>query len=85
MKAYPEHEKLSGVSKLSQQLGAFIEWMGYEKGWSICEYREDMNEYHRVPLNVNEVLAGFYKIDLVKLEEEKVDMINECRKLNETT
>ncbi len=78
---YPEHEKLKDVSKLSQQLGSFIEW-GQMNGLVLCQYDEETDQYRSSRKTINELLSAFYRIDLMKLESEKEHMLNEVRKLN---
>lgn len=82
---YPEHEKLSGIKEQSQALGSILDWMFNEKGWYLVEWKEDDDGYkqrYAITSNVNQILAEYYKVDLVKLEEEKMQMLDEIRKLN---
>jgi len=84
---YPEHEKLSNVRELSQQLGGFIEWLGTDKKWKFGRYlAEEESDYGEfvpvIGININSLLAEFYGIDLVKLEEEKCQMLSEIREVN---
>lgn len=82
---YPEHEKLDGIRELSQALGGVLDWMLNEKGWKIAEYVEDVHHKSLFPVHVNitTVLAEYYKIDLGKLEDEKLQMLDEIGKMNE--
>lgn len=84
MNSYPEHDKLKEVSDLSQSLGEFLEWLRGTKDFTICKWDELLNEYRTVPLNINSILAEFYNINLMKLEEEKIDMLNKIRMNNIT-
>lgn len=83
---YPEHEKLSGIKELSQQLGSFLDWAFNQKGWTLCKYHRDdsieIGQYIPVHDSVNNMLSKFYEIDLVKLEEEKLQMLEVCRNFN---
>lgn len=75
-KPYPEHEKLSGINEQSQWLGSFIEW-GQEQGWSFRQYDEETDNWYRIRKTIEQMLSEYFKIDLVKLEEEKVQMLKQ--------
>ncbi len=77
---YPEHEKLKSIKGLSQELGSFIEW-AKGKGWTLRKWHEedDYTGYISVGKSIQEMLAEFYNIDLVKLEEEKEDLLKQIR------
>lgn len=75
---YPEHEKLSKVRDHSQAIGEFLDWAS-EKGWSLAEWDEDDLHLWPVRKSVQEILAEYFKIDLVKLEDEKRAMLDEIR------
>lgn len=76
---YPEHEKLDGIKHLSQPLGGFLEWL-QSQGYEICENisRKYVN-YEPVHKNTRQWLAEYFEIDLVKLDEEKVKMLEQIR------
>ena len=85
---FPEHEKLTKVSNQSQAIGEFVEWMLNVKGYHIAEYRED--EYRETVMwdvgrPITDLLAEFYGIDLEVLEDEKLQMLEQQRELNEAT
>ncbi len=67
---YPEHEKLSEVKEQSQFLGEFLDY---------C--RE--NNINPLKGSIQQMLAAFFQIDLRKLEDEKDEMLEEIRKLNQ--
>jgi hypothetical protein len=70
---YTEHEKLSKIKDESQALGAFIEWLESEGVHMPAKWhRRSMNEW----------LARYFEIDLNKLEEEKLHMLNRLREEN---
>lgn len=77
---YPEHDKLTLVKERSQEIGQFLEWMQDEKEWVICEreptYRQS---YYPVGLNMNQLLAEYFEINLDVLEKEKLSMLEELR------
>jgi len=78
---YQEHEKLSKVSKESQAIGEFLDWLQTEKGYTVGEYNK-FDELRPVRFNIQDILAEFYSIDLNKLEAEKRAMLDLLRKEN---
>ena len=80
---YPEHEKLALVQEQSQTCGEFIDWLADEHGLCLCE--RDTHHYRRTSKSINELLAGFFKIDQKKLEAEKQDMLANVRRANQCT
>jgi hypothetical protein len=82
MNDYPEHDKLSAVKDKSQAIGEFLEWLDYEKNYSVCSLTEGRNgdgEYSPIFTSTEKLLAEFFNIDLNKLEQEKRKMLNELR------
>src|SRR5687767_11254733 len=82
---YPEHDKLKAVKDESQKFGTFLEWL--QRHYPICEfvskepgYGEDY--YFRTFDSTEKILARYFGIDLNKLEQEKLQMLEEQRKLN---
>lgn len=82
--SYPEHEKLQEVKEKSQFIGGFIDHMS-SKGFTFYQYVDD-EEYGgdgkvlvRCMMSIEQMLADYLDIDLVKLEEEKIKMIQSCR------
>jgi len=92
---YPEHMKLKAVQEKSQAIGEFLEWLSSEKQihmakWLDVEYTDidpfsdketkyTVNELVIQPLNINEILAEYYGIDLKKIEAEKCAMLDSLR------
>lgn len=78
--SYPEHKKLAVVKDQSQKIGAFIEWLG-ENGMAVCNFDPTFNHSNYWPVNepINKTLARFFEIDLDVLEDEKREMLAECR------
>lgn len=37
---YPEHDKLSAIKDKSQSIGEFLEWLDFEKNYTICSLGE---------------------------------------------
>lgn len=80
MKTYPEHEKQRKILNEAQAIGRFIDWL-HEQGMCIGEY--DHNDIlYRKSCSINEILAAHFGIDLNRINEEKEDMLNEFRKIN---
>ncbi len=80
-KTYSEHEKLKKIQDKSQCVGEFLEFLGL-KQLSVCEYKDPETSdwdgpegYWPDRTTTEALLAEFFKIDTVKLEEEKVDML----------
>lgn len=68
-----ELDKMKKAHKESQSIGEFLEWM--------MEYHEDLFPDF---LNVEEILAEYFDIDLEKVEKEKRALIHNLPKqLNE--
>lgn len=78
MSDYPEHAKLKALEGANQIVGNFIEWLG-EAGYVISKedrYGDLQPAYRRI----DQLIAEHFEIDLDKLEEEKVAMLEEIRK-----
>ncbi len=77
---YPEHIKLEAVSKISQEIGVFIDWLE-EEDMEICYLGGD-ERFHPIGLPIEKLLARFFEIDLREIEAEKVQMIKRMRDIN---
>jgi len=85
MKKYPECEKLAKVSKTSQKVGEFLDWLRGDKEFILCKYIEDDDDGHDlVPVgcNIENLLAEYFEIDMDKVEKERrqMQMLAELRK-----
>lgn len=69
---YPECEKLAKVAPQSQQLGAFIEWLG-STDRVIGVYGRDATFIRSV--DIESLLAEYFNIDMKKVEAERRQMI----------
>lgn len=58
MDDYPEHEKLKGISELSQSCDEFLEWLRDEKGMSLCELVEIENGGMTVAAGIISIAKG---------------------------
>ena len=77
---YPEHEKLKALNGDNQVVGSFLDWLA-DEGLVIAEWSDvgDDDCLYR-SLRTNEsLLAGFFDIDPVKLEQEKQHMLDSLR------
>ena len=76
---YPEHEKLKEVRHKSQAIYDFLEW-AREKDIYLVQSFYDEDEgvpFEGAPQQpVQQLLAEFFEIDLMKLEEEKQRMLD---------
>lgn len=77
---YPEHEKLKGVQEQSQFTGELLEYF-QSKGYEIAHYPPEVpgNTLVPVQLSINSILSDMFQIDLVKLEEEKQQMLEKLK------
>lgn len=66
---YPEHEKLAKVSKESNAVGGFLDWL------------VTMHDVE-LPAGITCLLEDYYEIDSTKLENEKRLMLRAQRRLN---
>ena len=86
MSQYPECEKLAAVSKDSGNIREFLEWLLYSKNYVLAFYSdEDDYEYDNglraVNLNIEEFLAEYFEIDLDKVETERREILDSCRRI----
>ena len=77
---YPEHQKLSEVHNDSQKIGAFLEWLE-SKGYTLCTLTK-YDDFMPIHKRIEEILGEYFEIDLDKIEDEKVAMLEECREKN---
>lgn len=74
---YPQHEKLKLIGDKSQAIGEFLEWVN-SRGYTLGKY--DQKDYLMpVRESIPALLADYFEIDSVKLEEEKCDMLESLR------
>ena len=81
---YPEHEKLGKIKEQSQICGEFVDWLNTEKEISLCSWSDEDNGLH-YPTNIplTKLLSDFFGIDQDKLEEEKLQILENHRKLTQ--
>lgn len=81
---YPECEKMSKVRPQSQAIGEFLEWLQYEKGWSLATVPEYYDHtLVEVSFSIESLLAEYFGIDLDKVETERRQMLDRIRAAQE--
>jgi hypothetical protein len=83
---YPQHQRLKEVQPISQAIHEFVQEFLVDKEIFLAKYLNAQSE-RIVPVNKNltGMVAEFLEIDLKALEEEKLHMLLEQRKLNENS
>lgn len=74
-----ELEKIKDVREKSQEIGAFLEWLFGTKDYHIGEYLSEEGELVHVRINMEELLAEYFEIDLVKAEKEREKILEDIR------
>lgn len=83
---YPEHDKLRAIQPQSQAICEFIEWLESGEAGKNGEYLEIASRHPSDNLHgpyfekKENLVARFFDIDLKKLEKEKRQMLEQCRK-----
>ena len=83
MSQYKECDKLVKVSKESNKIGSFLDWLRSEKNFIICQYSENDDgdeELFPVGHNIEKLLAMYFKINMDKVEKERRQMLEELQK-----
>ncbi len=92
---YPTLERMKEVNPFSQEIGSFLEWLSNEKGISMAKdfVEEKIDSYGKpyktsqimyITVNYEKMLAEYFGIDLAKAEQERVAILEEVRKANNT-
>jgi hypothetical protein len=77
VKLKPEHAKLRKVMDRSQAIGVFLDW-AEEQGYVLCalgDERGTREHYWPIRQSKERLLADHFEIDLVKLENEKREIL----------
>lgn len=84
---FPEHEKLTKVLEQSQWIGEFLDWCQNERGLHFYEMKKPKGFSEEVPVlfsaSINQLLAEYFSIDLVKIEKEKRAMLRQINAMME--
>ena len=81
MSNYPEHDRVKKVNVDSQVIGEFIDWIKDEQHVLFCQW-DKYQELEPVHKSIEQWLALYFEIDLVKLEDEKRQMLDVIRQDN---
>jgi hypothetical protein len=81
---YPECEKMSRCTEKSQICGEFLEWLLNK--YCLAKWTKTDNSFNPeelVPVNdsIENILADFFEIDLKLVEKEKIQVLEEIRKV----
>lgn len=80
----PMLDKMLSIGANSQMVGEFITWL-HENGLFICEESDGESGifsrpgYHPTPKNIEQLLAGFFEIDLEQVEAERMLVLESIR------
>lgn len=74
-----ELEKIQDVNEKSQECGAFLEWLIIYKNYSLAQFLDEEDELVPVHVNVEALLAEYFKIDLIKAEKERSELLKQIR------
>ena len=83
-----ELEKINDVHERSQAIGEFLEWLYSSKKYciarSLTDEEEESDEWEEdaliaVQAPTEELLAEFFKIDLVQAEKERRELLEQIR------
>jgi len=82
MSDYPEHQKMGAIKEQSQTIGEFLDWL-FSKGVILAHYQGQLDELMPRDMNITNLLAAYFNIDLEKIEEERQQMIDELTNTKE--
>jgi hypothetical protein len=71
--------KMQQCQPASQFIGEFIEWL-HENKMEICHRVGDVVEYNPDRRSIEQLLADYFEIDLVKVENERRRILDEFQK-----
>ena len=84
----PELEKIADNNDVSQVIGDFIEWLADDQNISLmcyvgsCDWDETHDVYAPNALTIEQLLAGYFGVDLAKAEKERQGLLTELRSKN---
>jgi len=83
---YPELEKMKKIQDESQSIGQFIDWMEQKKQIWLCKYEDSDDKIDPRPMPISQgtqqLLAEYFEIDMVKVEEERRQILEDIRQKN---
>lgn len=74
----PECDRLRDVSRSSQLIGEFLEWLLAE--YTLAEWNDSGEVLRPVRASIEELLAEYFGIDLDKIEEERQAVLEALQK-----
>lgn len=85
MSECPECDKLHSVSKESQIIGEFLEWLG-SADRTVCKFDEERfgGTYWPDNTSIERLLAEYYDIDLDKVEKERRQILETLQEVNQS-
>lgn len=75
----PELDKMKAVQAESQTIGAFLDHMS-TSGMSLACFDQYGENLHFVRKSIEQILADYFEIDLVKVEKERRAILDAIRK-----
>ena len=78
----PELDKIRKVSEKSQEIGNFLDWLSSKEGYYIAEYIKggfDEEKLVTINLDIEQFLAKYFKINLVKAEKERQAILDNLK------
>ena len=75
----PESEKLLAIKDKSQIIGEFLDWLRSEQEVTLCTLDESEDQFYPVFVSIEDLLAEYFGIDLQKVEQEKVALLEALR------
>ena len=77
----PEQDKVRALNGLNQEIGSFLDWLINEKKMHFGKYRGSgatiSSVLYRVKVDIPELIAEYFGIDLEALEAEKLAVLAE--------
>lgn len=78
----PELNKMQAAQDDSQKIGEFLEWLA-EQNIILADWDDDDGELFQISGTREQLLAKYFKIDLVKCEQERSALLDAVREDNE--
>ena len=80
----PELEKITSNAHNSQLIGEFIEWLADNQNIVLATYDSECDKgdhpiYYPIDLNIEQLLARYFDVDLAKAEKERRGLLDELR------
>ena len=78
-----ELEKMQKVKDKSQIIGGFLDWLMNEKAVKLAVWKHDDGIDRLIPFHksIEQWLAEYFNIDLIKLEQEKQKLLDDLNKI----